>query len=314
MQVLQIVHVYPADTSKYAHPIYKQQIDALTLLGVKSDVMVTSGKLNKLSAAISLHRKLRETNYSLIHAYYGYSGLIAITQKKVPVLISFLGSDVYRPIQRLLSMMVSRKVKAAIVMTEKMKKILKLNHAYIIPEGINLEIFRPESQLAARQKLGFNGNERLVLFGGSPRNRAKGFPLAKQTFQIVKRQLQHARLVVLDKINHHQVATYMNACDCLLITSKYEGSPNIVKEAMACNLPIVSVDVGDVRETIKDTTGCYICQHSAYELSEGMAMVLRNPIRTNGRGKIKHLELGRVTERIVGVYEEVINQTRTGRQ
>lgn len=308
MRVLQIVCVYPTKTNKYANPVYKQQIDSLSALGVENDVLVVSGRMNKLSALLTLKQKLKKTNYNLIHAYYVYSGFIAVMQKKVPVLVSFLGSDVYRKNQRLISSWVSRRSNANIVMSDNMKEMLSLDEAHVIPEGINLGMFKPMPKQLARKKLGLGDEEKIILFGAKTSRYSKNYPLAEECFERVKSHFPQAKMIIMDKTDHQQVPYFMNASDCLLITSRYEGSPNIVKEAMACDLPIVSVDVGDVKYTIKDTKSCFICSYDSNDLSNAVLTIFENPGKTNGRENISQLELGHVAKNIFSIYKELAVQ------
>ena len=101
---------------------------------------------------------------------------------------------------------------------------------------------------------------------------------------------------------------YLNAADALVLTSLWEGSPNVIKEAMACNLPIVSTDVGDVKEVIGDTEGCYITSYEPSDVAGKIKLALDFGKRTNGREKIKHLEINTIAKRIIDVYNEVLQK------
>jgi teichuronic acid biosynthesis glycosyltransferase TuaC len=103
-----------------------------------------------------------------------------------------------------------------------------------------------------------------------------------------------------------RLALYMSACDALLFPSYQEGSPNIVKQAMACNLPIVATDVGDVRQVIGDCEGCYVCEPSAAEFAARVTQVLSRGMRTHGREHIRHLDSSTVSRRLVEIYEHVL--------
>ena len=112
-------------------------------------------------------------------------------------------------------------------------------------------------------------------------------------------------------ISAREVCDAMNASDVLLFTSLQEGSPNVIKEAMACNLPIVSVDVGDVREVIGRTKGCYVTSFDAFEIAEKLRLVLENGKRTNGRVSIRHLEINNIARKIIGIYLSVLKKKKT---
>ncbi|MCI0818026.1 MAG: glycosyltransferase, partial [Chloroflexi bacterium] len=109
---------------------------------------------------------------------------------------------------------------------------------------------------------------------------------------------------------HTVVPTYMNAADVLLLTSDAEGSPMVVKEAMACNVPVVSTAVGDVAEVIGGTEGCHITSQDPAEVVEKLKAALAFGRRTNGREAVKRMELDEISRRIVAVYEEAIRECR----
>jgi glycosyltransferase involved in cell wall biosynthesis len=150
---------------------------------------------------------------------------------------------------------------------------------------------------------------RLVLFAGDPGNPVKRFWLAREAVAMAASRLSApVRIVMLRGVPHKMVPLYMNACDVLLLTSLHEGSPNVVKEALACNLPIVSVDVGDVRDRVRDVDGCVVCEHpSPVVIGNALVSVLSNPRRIRGRNAILHLERRVVAQNIVRVYLTIAN-------
>ena len=56
----------------------------------------------------------------------------------------------------------------------------------------------------------------------------------------------------MSKVPSEKVKYYINASDLTLIVSDKEGSPNIIKESLACNVPVASVDVGDAFQYIQN--------------------------------------------------------------
>ena len=90
----------------------------------------------------------------------------------------------------------------------------------------------------------------------------------------------------------------------------FEGSPQFVKEAMACNCPIVSVDVGDVKEVIDSVENCYLAPYDAKDIAEKLRIVLADGRRTNGRDKILKMGLDSesVAKKIVEIYKSVLSK------
>jgi len=156
--------------------------------------------------------------------------------------------------------------------------------------------------------LGLDINGKYVLFLGSKDDNRKNIKLLNKA-----RDLHPDLYAVLCPfpIAHHKVPTFLNACDVLVVTSYNEGSPNVIKEAMACNCPIVSTDVGDVKEIIGNTSGCYVCSFKPKNLSDSIKLSLDFGKRTNGRNKVAHLEESQVAKRITDVYRRVVHGSGT---
>jgi glycosyltransferase involved in cell wall biosynthesis len=194
-----------------------------------------------------------------------------------------------------------------------MKERLGDERAQIIPAGIDFEQFKPQSIEESRLELELpleNKKYVLVLWGGGEARHEKRLDVIKTAVEIARQKDPAIELIVVTDKPHDMIPLYMNACDVLLLVSDAEGSPNVVKEAMACNLPVVSVPVGDVPELIGDTEGCYLCSQDPADVAEKLLLVLDNPRRTNGRAKVEYLELGNVAGRIVSLYEEVLRSKR----
>jgi glycosyltransferase involved in cell wall biosynthesis len=183
----------------------------------------------------------------------------------------------------------------------------------VIPSGLDLERFQVIPQVEARRYLGLARDRRLVLFVGSPTSTRKRYPLAQQAVAIVTRSLP-AELVLGWAVPHDQIPYFMNACDALVFTSRQEGSPNVVKEALACNLPVVSVAVGDVPERLRGITGCEVCGDDQPEtIAAALVRTLRRGERTTSREVVRALDERNITQRVIGVYHSVLGNGRSAR-
>ncbi len=154
----------------------------------------------------------------------------------------------------------------------------------VIPNGVNFNIFRPIDKLHCRKELGLKANFFYALFLANPKNNEKNFPLAESAINCFKKNnnLTDVELLVITNVSHNDIVKYINACDVLLFTSFLEGSPNAVKEAMACNLPIVSTDVGNVKEIVNGTENCFIVSYDAEIISLKLKIIYDNRVRTDG--------------------------------
>jgi len=146
-----------------------------------------------------------------------------------------------------------------------------------------------------------------ILWVGNSKRKEKNFKLVREVLRIIKETNKDIELIPVFGESQKKLNEYYSACDVFLLTSLYEGSPNVLKEAMACNCPIVSTDVGDAREVVRNTEGCYITSFDPNDVAEKIKMALNFGKRTNGRDHIKHLEINVIAKEIINVYEEILN-------
>jgi teichuronic acid biosynthesis glycosyltransferase TuaC len=303
-----------------------RQADFLRREGVEVDLFPFRAARhpgNYLAAWREVRRRVQLGRYDLVHAQFGQSGLTALP-KHLPLVVTFRGDDLegiigengrYIPagwLLRFISRNVARQADAAIVVSEHMKRYLPRSvAAHVLPSGIDLNLFRPEPRDAVRRRLGLPLDQRLVLFVGNPALARKRHGLAQQALAIVNRSIP-ASLVIGWERPHDEIASLMNACDALLCTSMQEGSPNAVKEALACNLPVVSVPVGDVALRLRGIAGCELCPDDRVEtIAAALERVLRRDQRIDGRSAVKHLDERLLTERLIDIYRSVLPATKT---
>jgi glycosyltransferase involved in cell wall biosynthesis len=175
----------------------------------------------------------------------------------------------------------------------------------VVPSGVDLEVFSQEPKPEARAKLAWSTSRKVVLFN------AGGTPAVKRLDLAQEAVMQAARIdpdiaihVITGRVPPDEVNTLLNAADCLLVTSDWEGSPNIVKEALACGTPIVSVDVGDVRELLHGVEPSSLVSRDPTAIGRALAAILQTPRRSNGREHISSLSLQETARRMIAVYNE----------
>jgi glycosyltransferase involved in cell wall biosynthesis len=302
-----------------------RQADFLRREGVEVDLFPFRGARsprNYLAAWREVRRRLRQGSYDLVHAQFGQSGITALP-KSVPLVVTFRGDDLEGIIGedgrytasgwllRAISRAVARRADATIVVSEHMKRYLpSAVPAHVMPSGIDLELFRPEPRDEVRRRLGLSREQQLVLFVGNPHLARKRHGLAQAAVDRISRQLP-ARLLVGWEMTHRQIADLMNACDALIVTSLQEGSPNSVKEALACNLPVVSVPVGDVASRLAGIEGCELCPDDNVEtLAAALVRVLGRGVRIDGRSAVRQLDERLLTQRLIGIYRSILPATR----
>jgi teichuronic acid biosynthesis glycosyltransferase TuaC len=303
-----------------------RQADFLRREGVEVDLFPFRGARdprNYLAAWKEVRHRLAGGSYDLVHAQFGQSGITALP-KRVPLVVTYRGDDLegiigengrYIPTGRLLravSRFVARQADAAIVVSDHMRRYLPSSvQAHVMPSGIDLDFFRPEPRAAVRSRLGLPLEDKLVLFVGNPGLARKRYGLAQAAVELVNRSMP-ARLMVGWEMTHRQIADLMNACDALVLTSMQEGSPNSVKEALACNLPVVSVPVGDVSVRLKGIAGSELCLDDRPEtIGAALERVLRRGERIDGRSTVRHLDERLLTQQLIGIYRSVLPATKT---
>ena len=323
MKVLIVTAMYPTAENPAFGSFVRSQVEFLRMAGVGVDVLVLKGRYRKLiypKGIFQLRRRLE--GVSLVHAHYAYVGAVARTQWKVPVVLTYHGDDALGTFtdqgrtstkSRIIAAgcrSLARYLDAVIVQSKQMASRFQYGKVHIIPHEVDLETFHPTSKRDARMQLGLSDSKKYVLFAANPNVPVKRFPLAKIAIDLLKQKDSDVELIVTFREPQPRLALYMSACDALVFPSYQEGSPNIIKQAMACNLPIVATDVGDVGDVIGNTKGCYICEPTPEAFARALGELASSPMRTNGREDVKHLAGPIVARRVIGLYEEVLRGRR----
>jgi hypothetical protein len=175
----------------------------------------------------------------------------------------------------------------------------------VLPNGVDTALFVPMDRTAARRELGWGSQERVALFAANPRVARKRFWLAEAAVERASRILPDLRLEVVRGLMPDRMPLLMNAADCLLLTSSIEGSPNVVKEALMCNLPVIATPAGDVRELLEGVTPSYVCPASETALSEALISCLQEPRRSNGREVSGRLDSRVVADSLLKLYTQL---------
>jgi teichuronic acid biosynthesis glycosyltransferase TuaC len=323
-RVLVVTNLWPYEGDPSYGCFVKAQMDSLRPLGVDYDVLFMNGRQsrwNYLRAFPQLWQRLRAQRYNLIHAHQGLSGLVARCQISLPLVISFMGDDVsgksegsdriplFGRFYQVSSFILARLASAVIVKTAEMKRHLKLHSARVIPNGVDMDLFRPTGQAEARRELGLDAQKKFVLFPYDPKVSRKRFDLVRSAVARARQAIPELEILQVFAVPQFRMPLYMNAADVLVLASQFEGSPNAVKEAMATNLPVVAVDVGDTAELIGQTEGCHLVRREAGEIAAKIVEVCRKGVRTRGRDSIARLSIENVARQIVQVYSTVVRHS-----
>ena len=323
---LRVLHVCPelprADNPGSMAPAARQ-IESLRERGVATEAVDMQGipKLKYLLAIPKIRRLARDVD--VIHSHYGYCGWLSwiatrLMRSRPRLVMSFMGDDLLgtpkadgtlewpSTVQARINKSFANRFDKVIVKSQEMAELIKPCESTVVANGVNMEVFRPVVRTEARKRLDFPLDRKVVLFPGNPDNPRKGHALATAAIAVAEKLLgESIQLVPLWDIDPDDVATYMNACDVMLMMSFIEGSPNVVKEALACDIPVIGVQVGDVPEMLDGIEGCKVCQRDADEIGQSVAEYLKAPTACNGREILmqRGLDLASVADRVLAIYE-----------
>lgn len=331
LRILAVTNMLPMPDDPHSGRFIEQQIKALRRAGVELDVLLVSRSENGMRAYASLpamlQRAVNQFKPNLVHVMYGgiMSSIVSYVIRDHPVVVTFHGTDLLgqpfeRPFRRVLSWcgvlaskQAARRCKGIVAvaehLVEELPKKISRSKIQVIPCGIDLDLFKPLDRELCRKQLGWKQGIFHILFQatGDPVKRPE---LASAAVDRLKELGVKTEIHYLRGVEYVQVPIWLNASDVLLVTSRHEGSPTIVKEALACNLPIVSVPVGDIPQKIQDLDGCHLAVPDASELALKLHRVWMYPVRIAGRATVHSASAEHSAKRLVEFYEQVVGRKK----
>ncbi len=326
MRILEVSR-YKNEYADHQLPFVTKQGESLRKAGCEVEFFRVRG--NYVKAVGALKAKIREWKPDIVHAHYGLSAITAELQGLVPVVTTFHNGETLNPVVNFVSSLMSLRAKHVIYVAQHIRDLsyFKAKNYSIIPCGVNTDECVVMDKEDARKQLGWNADTKYVLFGGAFENKRKNYELLKQAVDILNRTLYTVHptpdiiCIEMKGLSRAECVLRMNACDLFALPSHSEGSPQALKEAMACNCPCLATDIADVRELFGDEPGHWILRNSRKtherwdgdekSLDEMVALLkeaLRFEGRTNGRQRILDLELSneQVAKRIINIYKEIL--------
>ncbi len=323
-EVLFVTNMWP-DSERPVYGIFVQrQIESLRAEGIRCDVLYVRGYNGfhvypRAALWFLLRRRALRAQYRLVHAHAGETALVVGALTGIPKVASYCGDDVLGQanpdgtfsrrarMRRWLIKQSARLCTLTITKSQEMASVLPAGargRNTVIPNGINEQEFRPLDQAQARERLGWDPRERVVVFVATrPHEPRKRLGLAEQSLAEAEATLGPIRLFVAENVAPADLPLLMNAADCLLLTSRMEGSPNAVKEALMCNLPVVSTDVGDVAELLQDVRNSAVCPDTPAALGGALTEILSSGERSDGRERRANLKQSEIAARLFELYE-----------
>jgi glycosyltransferase involved in cell wall biosynthesis len=313
MRVLVLTNMLPTRERPWYGIFVEEQIEDLRGLGVDVSVLFVNGaasRLNYLRALAGLRRRLRSGGVDLVHAHYGLSGAVGVSQRRVPVVTTFHGSDCNgeSPWQTVVSWIVAR-LCTPIFVSEELAAGIGRPGAEVIPAAVDLAVFRPLDRAEARRRLGWPEDGAVALLPGSR-------SVARKRADLFDAALAHARATVpslrgvsLEGLTRAEVALTMNAVDVTVMTSNYEGSPVAVKESLACLTPVVSVVVGDVETLLRGLPGCAVVPRDPAPIADALVAALDAGRPAELRERTAEYGRDETAARVLRVYRSLLDGT-----
>lgn len=323
LRILAVTNMYPTEEDPAYGAFVASQMDSVARLGHTVCLEFIDGRRHpgRYVAAVSrIGRLVRRGGVDLVHAHYGLTGFVAGFHR-APLVVSFCGDDLLgtpgpgkrltwrsRLIRRL-SGRAARRAEAIICKSSELRQALRdprdRARAHVIPNGVDLDRFRPGDRARARVRLGIGQEEILVLFPHTPGEARKRADLAEAAVAHLRYLGIPGRLWTVTGVPQQQLAEYYHAANCLLLTSDWEGSPNVVKEALCCDIPVVAVPAGDAPEWVGLAPGSRVVARQAPALGAALRDVILAGSRTDGAEVRRRIGLDRIASALVQVYRQV---------
>ena len=328
MRVLEVSR-YRNNYADHQLPFVKEQGESLRIAGCEVEYFLVQG--NYIKAVDALKAKIREFKPNIVHAHFGLSAITAELQNLVPVVTTFHNGETLNPVVNFVSSLMSLRAKHVIYVAQHIHDMVyfKAKNYSIIPCGVSLEDCFLMEKTEARKQLGWDPDKKYILFGGAFDNLRKNYPLLKEAVDKLNLQFEtlnpkrHIECVEMKNLTRSECVLRMNACNLFALPSHSEGSPQALKEAIACNCPCLATDIADVKYLFGDEPGHWILRNprKTHERWDGdeksldeMVALLKEALvfegRTKGRERILKLGLSneQVAQRIVNIYNEILKQ------
>jgi glycosyltransferase involved in cell wall biosynthesis len=327
MRILYVIPGDVVDTAAGGMVFAHNEIAMIAREGIETKILYTGTGTNIRrfpDTVYHIRQSIEEYNPDLVHSQFGsLTALACACSVSIPLIITYRGSDLnpspydgrFRSAaQTLCSQLAAIRAKHIICVSSQLSSRLwwRRSIAKVIPGGVDLSVFQYSSKEEARTKLGWPHDEKIVLFNAGRSPAVKRLDLAKAAFEVIRDQIGQVRFVVMrGEVHHDEIPLYLSGSDCLLFTSDYEGSPYIIKEALACNLPVVGVAAGDVPERLEHVSPSRLVGRDAREIGMAAVDIIKAGQRSNGHETLQALSIENTVNRILSIYKQAINSHRT---
>lgn len=323
---MKVLFIASGKSDNNVSPIIRNQGESLRIRGINIDyyALGNKGLTGYVKEIFRLKSYLSKNSFDILHAHYGLAAIVVLLAKRdEKLVVSFMGDDIVGSnridgsvtkislIGSRINILISKYFYSHSIVKSREMMIKTAHHKVsLIPNGVDLKVFHPVSRPESKKFLGIDQKTKLVLFISDPSRTEKNYNLAIKSAALLK--TEGVYLKPISGLDQNTLCKYYCAADVIILTSFHEGSPNVIKEAMACNCPIVSTKVGDVEWLITNIEGCYLALFDPIDFSEKIKAALdysSKTGRTKGRERIIELGLNSdaIAEKIIDVYKKVLN-------
>lgn len=317
MKVLHITNNYPTEKYPVFGVFVKEQIESLSNLGIKNEVYFINGrekgKIEYIKSIFRIRKLLKNKQYDLIHCHHALTALCLILSGRVwkfKSIVSYQSNPINEQ-GRYIYKIIKNNFNAVILKNN--SQIVNGKTVFYQPNGVNIDFFKPIDKKDCINKLKLNKDRRYILFVSSNFERKeKRYDKFQQVMQLLRDKYNLNDLEELKLLNTERslVPYYFNAASLHLLTSDFEGSPNSVKEAMSCNIPVVATNVGNVKDMLEGVSGSYVSNtNNPEELADLVYKALNLQDTLNGREMLlkKQLDANSVSKKIMTIYNKISN-------
>ncbi|MCR5050702.1 MAG: glycoside hydrolase family 99-like domain-containing protein [Paludibacteraceae bacterium] len=299
-----------------------EQGEALRARGIEIDyyAVVGKGARGYLRNIRPLRKKIKDFQPDIVHAHYGLSGMLAVLSTRIPVVITCHNGETHTHRGSFFSSIALLCARHSIYVAQHIRDMLyfRPRNYTILPCGIDLENLAIVPKTKAQKEMNLPQDKINILFGGAFINERKNAPLARAAIKLieeseekrgVKGKKKEINLIEMRGYNRHQVAMLLCGCDMLLLPTKNEGSPQVVKEAMACNCPVVATDVADIAHLLHGVKNSYVTTFEPEDVADKIKRVIDSGERSDGLFRIQALRLSNpeVAETIHQIYCNILH-------
>lgn len=306
---MRVLFVSSGNKSGNISPIVQAQANSLCEFNDNIEIdffpIIGNGVLGYINSIFPLYKQMAKIKYDVVHSHYSLSAFVATFAGAKNHVVSLMGSDVKSKkwFKYIIYLFYQFLWDVTIVKSADMKESLSFSKVKIIPNGVNLALFKPSRQKDEQVLLGWEPDKKHILFPSNPKRIEKNYRLLENAVKIINGDIEIHSLI---DIPHDKTLHYYNAADVITLSSLWEGSPNSIKEGMACNRPIVSTEVGDVKFLLENVKGAYITTFNPTDYAKSISLALEDDV-SNGRSKILELELSskKVSQHLAKIYSKL---------